>query len=107
MIESPPILSPDPKRLCNMRLVTAVEKLLGKIVFPELEPEDGVDGPGHGRAAVAHLFLFFFLLSFDCLSQTLANHPTVDCEVISHRGSCHWFLKGKRHEYGVRLGTVF
>ena len=43
-----------------MRLVTAVEKLLGKIVFPELEPEDGVDGPGHGRAAVAHLFLFFF-----------------------------------------------
>ena len=103
MIESPPILSPDPKRLCNMRLVTAVEKLLGKIVFPELEPEDGVDGPGHGRAAVAHLFCF----CFDCLSQTLPNHLTVDCEVISHRGSCHWFLKGKRHEYGVRLGTVF
>ena len=59
LIESPPILSPDPKRLCNVRLVTAVEKLLGKIVFPELEPEDGVDGPGHGRSAVAHLFLFF------------------------------------------------
>ena len=64
MIESPPILSPDPKRLCNVRLVTAVEKLLGKIVFPELEPEDGVDGPGHGRAAVAHLFLFFFFSKF-------------------------------------------
>lgn len=49
-----------------MWLVAPVEEGLGDVLLVQVQPEDGVDGPGHGRTAVSH-------------------HRSVDGQVLPHR----------------------
>ena len=41
-----PVFRPDPKRFCDVGLVAPVEEVLGQVLLSQLQPEDGVDGPG-------------------------------------------------------------
>ena len=67
-----------------MWLVAPVEEGLGDVLLVQVQPEDGVDGPGHGWTAVSH-------------------HRSVDGQVLPHRRSCHRILKGKSQENGICL----
>ena len=81
-----PVLRPDPKRFCNMGLVALVEEGLSDVLLVQLQPEDGVDGPGHGGAAVPH-------------------HRAVDGQVLAYCRICHRILKRKGQEHGICLWT--
>ena len=82
-----PVLCPDPKRFCDMWLVAPVEEGLGDVLLVQVQPEDGVDGPGHGGTAVSH-------------------HRTVDGQVLSQSRCCHRILNGKSQQHGICLQTI-
>ena len=54
LISYSPVFRPDPKRFCDMGLVAPVEEGLSDVLLGQLQPEDGVDGPGHGWTIVSH-----------------------------------------------------
>ena len=54
LIPYSPVFRPDPKRFCDVGLIAPVEEGLSDVLLGQLQPEDGVDGPGHGWTIVSH-----------------------------------------------------